>query len=328
LRELYETPAFAEDVELMEISRERVRSILEIVRAAGRTLLTEAESKQVLALYDIPTIETRIATSETEAVSAANAIGYPVVLKVHSETITHKTDVGGVKLSLKNEAAVRVAFREIESAVAAHADRAQFQGVTVQPMVHLEGYELILGSSVDPQFGPVILFGAGGQLVEVFRDRALALPPLNSTLSRRLIEQTQIAKALRGVRGRAPVDMATLEGILVRFSRLVVEQPWIKEMDINPLLASPGKIVALDARIVLHDAKTPEAELPRPAIRPYPSQYVAAWRMKDGTTVLIRPIRPEDEPAMIAFHETLSERSVSCVISTWKNSASEWRTTG
>jgi acetyltransferase len=163
---------------------------------------------------------------------------------------------------------------------------------------------------VDTQFGPVILFGAGGQLVEVFNDRALALPPLNTTLSRRLIEQTQIAKALRGVRGRAPVDTAALEGILVRFSRLVVEQTWIKEMDINPLLASPEKIVALDARIVLHDAKTPEAELPRPAIRPYPTQYVAAWNMKDGTPALIRPIRPEDEPAMIVFHETLSERSV------------------
>jgi acetyltransferase len=232
------------------------------------------------------------------------------VLKIHSDTITHKTDVGGVKLNLQNENAVRGAFHEIETAVAEHGNRAQFQGVTVQPMVRLEGYELILGSSVDAQFGPVILFGAGGQLVEVFRDRALALPPLNTTLSRRLIEQTQIAKALRGVRGRAPVNMGVLEGILVRFSRLVVEQPWIKEMDINPLLASPEKILALDARIVLHDPKIPEAQLPRPAIRPYPTQYVSAWKMKDGTGILIRPIRPEDEPAMIHFHETLSERSV------------------
>ena len=310
LRELYETPAFAEDVEVMEIAREKVVGVLETVRRAGRTLLTEAESKQVLALYNIPTVETRIAQSESEATSSANAIGYPVVLKIHSDTITHKTDVGGVKLNLQNENAVRGAFHEIETAVAEHGNRAQFQGVTVQPMVRLEGYELILGSSVDAQFGPVILFGAGGQLVEVFRDRALALPPLNTTLSRRLIEQTQIAKALRGVRGRAPVNMGVLEGILVRFSRLVVEQPWIKEMDINPLLASPEKILALDARIVLHDPKIPEAQLPRPAIRPYPTQYVSAWKMKDGTGILIRPIRPEDEPAMIHFHETLSERSV------------------
>jgi acetyltransferase len=310
LRELYETPEFAEDVAGMEIARQKVSGVLDVVRRAGRTLLTEAESKQVLALYNIPTVETRVARSEADAISSANAIGYPVVLKVHSETITHKTDVGGVKLNLQNEAAVREAYREIEFAVVAHADRTQFQGVTVQPMVRLEGYELILGSSADAQFGPVILFGAGGQLVEVFKDRALALPPLNTTLSRRLIEQTQIAKALRGVRGRAPVDMAALEGILVRFSRLVVEQPWIKEMDINPLLASPEKILALDARIVLHNAKTPESELPRPAIRPYPSRYVSSWKMKDGTQILIRPIRPEDEPAMIAFHETLSERSV------------------
>jgi acetyltransferase len=310
LRELYETPEFAEDVAGMEIARQKVSGVLDVVRRAGRTLLTEAESKQVLALYNIPTVETRVARSEADAISSANAIGYPVVLKVHSETITHKTDVGGVKLNLQNEAAVREAYREIEFAVVAHADRTQFQGVTVQPMVRLEGYELILGSSADAQFGPVILFGAGGQLVEVFKDRALALPQLNTTLSRRLIEQTQIAKALRGVRGRAPVDMAALEGILVRFSRLVVEQPWIKEMDINPLLASPEKILALDARIVLHNAKTPESELPRPAIRPYPSRYVSSWKMKDGTQILIRPIRPEDEPAMIAFHETLSERSV------------------
>jgi acetyltransferase len=310
LRELYETPVFAEDVEAMEIAREKVNHVLETVRRTGRTLLTEAESKHILASYNIPTVETRLAKSVSEAVSNANEIGYPIVLKVHSLTITHKTDVGGVKLNLQNETEVRNAYREIEAAVTAHGDRTQFQGVTVQPMVRLEGYELILGSSVDVQFGPVILFGTGGQLVEVFRDRALALPPLNTTLSRRLIEQTQIAKALRGVRGRAGVDMAALDGILVRFSRLVVEQPLIKEMDINPLLASSEKLLALDARIVLHDPKTLEAQLPRLAIRPYPSQYVSPWKMKDGTGVLIRPIRPEDEPAMINFHETLSERSV------------------
>jgi acetyltransferase len=310
LRELYETPALAEDVGEMGVGREAVGHALEAVRRANRTLLTEAESKFVLSRYNIPTVETRLAKSAPEAVSNANEIGYPVVLKVHSLTITHKTDVGGVKLNLQNEAAVLNAYREIESAVTARAGREQFQGVTVQAMVRLEGYELILGSSVDPQFGPVILFGTGGQLVEVFRDRALALPPLNTTLARRLIEQTQISKALRGVRGRAPVDMAALEGILVRFSRLIVEQPWIKEMDINPLLASPEKILALDARIVLHDPKTVEAQLPRSAIRPYPAQYVSPWKMNDGTPVLIRPIRPEDEPAMIIFHESLSERSV------------------
>jgi acetyltransferase len=185
-----------------------------------------------------------------------------------------------------------------------------FSGVTVQPMVELDGYELILGSSVDPQFGPVVLFGSGGQLVEVFRDRALALPPLNTTLAQRLMEQTKIFVALKGVRGRPPVNMAALEHVLVRFSQLILEQPWISEIDINPLLASPDRLLALDARIVLHAADVKLDQLPKPAIRPYPLQYVAPWTMKDGTPVTIRPIRPEDEPLMVKFHETISDRSV------------------
>jgi len=180
----------------------------------------------------------------------------------------------------------------------------------VQPMVKLEGYELILGSSVDPQFGPVILFGSGGQLVEVYRDHALALPPLNTTLAQRMMEQTRIFTALKGVRGRKPVDLVALEQLLVRFSQLVIEQPWIAEIDINPLLASPERLLALDARIVLHGPAVTLDQLPQPAIRPYPLRYVSPWTMKDGTQVTIRPIRPEDEPLMVKFHETLSDRSV------------------
>jgi acetyltransferase len=186
----------------------------------------------------------------------------------------------------------------------------QFSGVTVQPMVKLDGYELILGSSVDPQFGPVILFGSGGQLVEVYRDRALALPPLNTTLAQRMMEQTKVFKALKGVRGRKPINMAALENLLVRFSQLVVEQRWISEIDINPLLASPDHLLALDARVVLHGPAVTLDQLPKPAIRPYPLQYVSSWTMKDGNQVTIRPIRPEDEPLMVKFHETLSDRSV------------------
>ena len=177
-------------------------------------------------------------------------------------------------------------------------------------MVRIEGYELILGSSIDPQFGPVILFGSGGPLVEVYRDRALALPPLNSTLAQRMMEQTRIFTALKGVRGRKPVDLPALESLLVRFSQLVIEQPWISEIDINPLLASPEQFLALDARIVLHPPGTDPDSLPRPAVRPYPSQYVSSWVMKNGTSVLLRPIRPEDEPLMVNFHQTLSDRSV------------------
>jgi acetyltransferase len=186
-----------------------------------------------------------------------------------------------------------------------------FGGVTVQPMIKLkDAYELIIGSSLDPQFGPVLLFGTGGQLVEVFKDRALGLPPLNTTLARRMMEQTKIYKALKGVRGRKPVDMAALETLLVRFSALVAEQPWIKEIDINPLLASPEQIIALDARVILHDPGMTLEQLPKLSIRAYPSAYVTPGRTKDGKDLTFRPIRPEDEPLLAKFHETLTERSV------------------
>ena len=310
LRTLYETPSLTEGPELTEKARDNVRRIIDTARSSGRTLLNEFESKQLLAQYGIPTVETHIARSEDEAVDQARAIGYPVVLKLFSETITHKTDVGGVKLNLPDENAVRTAYQAIQASVAEKAGADKFAGVTVQPMIKLDGYELILGSSIDPQFGPVLLFGSGGQLVEVYKDRALALPPLNTTLAQRMMEQTQIFKALKGVRGRKPVDLKALESLLVRFSQLVAEQPWIKEIDINPLLASPDRLLALDARIVLQDPATTRDQLPKPAIRPYPVQYVSDWAMKDGTAVTIRPIRPEDEPLMVQFHRTLSDRTV------------------
>jgi len=310
LRSLYETPSLAEGPELDEAARSQVRHMIEEARGKGQTLLNEFESKRLLSLYGIPTVETRIARSEEEAVAHAQAIGFPVVLKVFSETITHKTDVGGVKLNLRDEDAVQRAYRSIQVSVAEKGVADQFAGVTVQPMVKLDGYELILGSSVDPQFGPVLLFGSGGQLVEVYKDRSLALPPLNTTLAQRMMEQTHIFRALKGVRGRKPVDLAALEGLLVRFGQLVIEQPWISEIDINPLLASPERLLALDARVVLHSPSVTAAQLPKPAIRPYPSQYVWQWMMEDGTDVTIRPIRPEDEPLMVTFHSLLSERTV------------------
>jgi len=310
LRGLYETPALAQGPELDVPSRSRVEAIIENARSRRRVLLTEFESKQILSLYGIPTVETRIARDENEALKCASEVSYPVVLKVFSETITHKSDVGGVKLNLPDEESVRSAFRAIKSCVGEKAGPEHFMGVTVQPMVRLDGYELILGSSVDPQFGPVILFGSGGQLVEVYRDRALALPPLNTTLAQRMMEQTRIFAAFKGVRGRQPINLVALEGLLVRFSQLVVEQPWIAEIDINPLLASPDRLLALDARVVLHDPGTDPDHLPKPAVRPYPAQYVASWVMKKGTEVTLRPIRPEDEPLMAKFHETLSDRSV------------------
>lgn len=309
LRLLYETPSLSDD-EGGAPDRAAAAAVVQKVRASGRTILTESESKEVLSAYRIPVVETRIARSEAEAAEHAERLGYPVVVKLYSETITHKTDVGGVALDLPDAEAVRRAYRTIEANVAAKKGREHFQGVTVQPMVKLEGYELILGSSADNQLGPVLLFGTGGQLVEVFRDRALAIPPLNTTLARRLMEETKIFTALKSVRGRRPVPIAQLEHLLVRFSQLVVEEPWISEIDINPLLASPDGIVALDARVVLYPPDHPEDRLPRPAIRAYPSAYVRRARLADGTEVTLRPIRPEDEPLLVEFHEGLSDATV------------------
>jgi acetyltransferase len=307
LRSIYETPEPAEDE---GADRERVEEIIDRARDSGRTILTEFEAKEILAAYGIPTVETEVARSQDEAVRFADRLGYPTVLKLDSETITHKTDVGGVRLNLRNADEVRQAYEEMEASITENYGPEDFGGAAVQEMVGLDGYELIVGSSLDPQFGPVLLFGSGGSLVEVYRDHALALPPLTTTLARRMMERTRIFEALGGVRSRAPVDIGSLEKLLVRVSQLVVEQPWIKELDINPLLASPERLISLDARVVLHDPETSEEDLPRTAIRPYPKQYVSHEELRDGTPVTIRPIRPEDEPLMVKFHETLSEESV------------------
>jgi acetyltransferase len=311
LSSLYQTPELAEDYGETGLKHYLVKQMLDEIRATGRTILTEYESKQVLNAYDIPTVPTQLATSTEQAIEVARDIGYPVVLKLNSETITHKTDVGGVRLDLTTDDEVRHAFQTMERAVSEKFSPEDFLGVTVQPMLNLkEGYELIVGSSPDPQFGPVLLFGTGGTLVEVFKDRALAIPPLNTTLARLTMQRTKIFEALKGVRGRPPVDLAELEKIFVRFSELVVEQRWVKEIDINPLFASHEELIALDARIVLYDPDVTEDELPQLAIRPYPTQYVKNFVNKAGEDFVIRPIRPEDEPKMVRFHEKLSEQSV------------------
>jgi acetyltransferase len=308
LQALYETPALTAGPAANAANHGRAEEIIQTARNANRTLLTELESKQVLEAYGIRTVDIRIAISEDDAVEIATEIGRTVVLKLYSEIITHKTDVGGVKLNLRTANEVRQAYRSIKESV--HQSSGAFLGVTVEPMIQLDGYELILGSSIDPQFGPVLLFGAGGQLVEVIQDYVLGLPPLNGTLARRMMEQTRVYAALKGARGRAPVNLPELETLLVHFSLLVAEQRWIKEIDVNPLMASHTQILALDARIVLHGPQLGENRLPRLAIRPYPEQYVTQWKLRDGTPLTIRPIRPEDEPLMVKFHGTLSEESV------------------
>jgi len=311
LQSLYETPSLPSGMDEDAYKRFLTGEVIDNVRASGRTILTEYESKQILAAYDIPTVPTRLASSADEAVAVAEEIGYPVVIKLNSETITHKTDVGGVRLDLVTADEVRYAYESMERSVTEKFSANDFKGVTVQPMLKLnEGYELILGSSPDPQFGPVLLFGTGGTLVEVFKDRALGLPPLNTTLARRMMERTKIYDALKGIRGRDPVDLAALEDLMVRFSQLVVEQRWIKEIDINPLFASSDHLIALDARVVLYGQDTKKEDLPRLAIRPYPSKHIFTCTAKNGEEFTFRPIRPEDEPLMVQFHQTLSEKSV------------------
>ena len=302
LKSLYETPLPTKPSSktFVEASKQIIQNAL----TEKRTLLNEYESKRILANFGIPVVETRIATSEKEALEYACDISYPIVLKLFSDTITHKSDVGGVKLNLANETAVKTAFNDIKNAVAP----SDFQGVTVQPMVKLQGLELIICSSCDAQFGPVMLFGSGGVMVEIYKDRSLGFPPLTTTLARRMIEHTKIYQALLGFRGQKGVDLAELEELLVAFSVMISTLRWIKECDINPLLASDSGFIALDARIVLHDPDT--KELPRLAIRPYPYEYVTTCTLKNNTTASIRPIRPEDEPKVEAFHKDLSENSV------------------
>lgn len=311
LRGIYEVPAAAatDDIACL-VKHKALQQIFDLARKENRTILDEVESKRVLEAYDIPCVPTQVAHSAEEASRWAQEMGFPIVLKVYSRTITHKSDVGGVKLNLQSREEVKKAFDEIYASVKKIAGEQHFQGVTVQPMVKLEGYELILGSTIDEQFGPVLLFGSGGQLVEVYKDRSLAIPPLTTTLARRMMEQTKIYTALQGVRGRKAIDLAKLEQILVQFSNLVVTQPLIAECDINPLLASADKLIALDARVILHDPKVKKEDLPKSAIRPYPSQYIETWTLKNKTPVTIRPIRPEDEPLMVQFHKDLSLETV------------------
>ena len=310
---LYELPAaLPED---WRPDQKRGRTLIDEVRQSGRVLLTEFEAKELLSFYGIPTTATRNARSADEAVQEARNLGYPVVVKLWSESITHKTDAGGVILNVTDDAAVRAAFTQIGENVAryveahppvAHAPGSPkvFLGVTVQPMIRAKGYELIVGSSVDAQFGPTILFGAGGVLVEVFQDRALGLPPLNRTLARRLIERTQIFKALQGIRGQHPVPLDQLETLLVRFSYLLCDFLDIQEIDINPLLASPDGLIALDARVLLG------ASTSRLAIEPYPNQHTTTWRLPSETDIIVRAIRPEDEPLIEEHHRSLSELSI------------------
>lgn len=331
LNALYETPALPLH-EVDDAARTRVHGLIERARQAKRALLTEKESQEILAAYGIPFVETHLVTTAAQAVKAADALGYPVVLKLNTDQIVRKREYDGVILNITSANNVRATFRAVKNTITNLLGNEKFRGVLLQPMLNLrEGYALHLGSMIDPQFGPVLRFGSEKRppapnverrftetslLADAhFRDDALGLPPLNTTLARRMMEKTRVHKILR----EANVNTDELEHTLARFSQLVVEQPWIQAIEIHPLMILPPfasdaggvtRVLALDARIVLHDAAQNEQQLPRPAIRPYPAQYVEPYNLKDGTPITIRPIRPEDESLLSHFHAKLSEQSV------------------
>lgn len=305
---LYETP---EELSVdLSPPRSHLKLIIRRAVAEGRTNLTQAEIDKFFDAYRIPRPEAHLAKSEDEAVAAASHLGYPVVLKIASPEIIHKTDVGGVVVGINSEESLRRSYRELLESVKNAAPKARIEGVYVQKMKKFD-YELILGAKKDKDFGSVILFGQGGIGVEFYRDFSIALPPLNQTLARRLMEETKIYRAIsRGIRNKPPLDMKALEEILVRFSNLIVDFPEFAEIDINPLAASKGEITALDARATIDvealKQTDPYAHL---SILPYPTKYVVPWRLKDGTEVLLRPIRPEDEKIEYEFIKGLSEET-------------------
>jgi acetyltransferase len=283
-----------------------------IVRAAldaGRTILTEPEAKALLAAYGIPVVDTRVAQDPEQAVQCAQQIGFPVALKVLSPDITHKTDVGGVVLDLETPEAVRNAATAIQQRLHAANPAAHLQGFSVQTMARRpHSHELIVGVSTDPTFGPVILFGHGGVAVEVTADRAIGLPPLNMVLAREMISRTRVAKLLAGYRDRAPADLDAICDTLIRVSQLAADIAEIAELDINPLLADSKGVIALDARVRVTSPPTGGAE--RFAIRPYPNELEEQIEWDGGTLLLLRPIKPEDGAAHLAFFHALDPDDV------------------
>lgn len=289
---------------------EGARLLIEGALAEHRKVLNEMESKAILAAFHIPIAKTMVARSPNEALLLAEELGLPVAMKINSPDISHKSDCGGIRLNLGNAQAVRAAYHEIIESVRKHVPSARIDGVVVEPMIiKTNGRELMVGVTSDAIFGPVITFGAGGIMVEVLGDRVVALPPLNSFLVRDMIDRTRISKLLRAFRHMPPIDMAALESVLLRVSEMVCELPWIKEMDINPLIVDENGVCAVDARIVV-DFLPPTADrYAHMAIHPYPNHFVTHWQLPEGIDLTIRPIRPEDAELEQAFVRGLSEES-------------------
>jgi acetyltransferase len=288
-----------------------VDEIRKKVISESRTLLTEHEAKALLAAFGLPVPRNIVAASRDAAIAAAREIGFPVVLKVHSPDITHKSDVGGVRLNLVNEELTGFAFNQIVSSAAAMRPGARIEGVVVQPMLRYPHQrEVLAGVATDPVFGPVISFGSGGVAVEAVRDTAIALPPLNATLARELMSRTRVHRLLAGYRNVPAADLDALAELLCGLSRMVCALAWLKEMDLNPVLAHPGGAMIADARIVIDPQRLePPPRYGHMAIHPYPAELETEIVLRDGTRVAVRPMRPEDVDLEKRFFDGLSERS-------------------
>ena len=310
IESLYETP---KDIPVQfPLERKKIRFQFEqIIRSKGE-ILREDVSKTLLEAYGIPSTTPQPASDPDEAVRIAKSIGFPVVLKVHSPDITHKSDVGGVALNLQNENMVREAFKRIAAAVHERMPAAKIEGVTVQPMVdERDGVELILGTKKDPVFGTVLMVGSGGIAAELFGDRVLGFPPLNERLCRRMLESLKVWPLLQGYRGKPPVNMDKLVEVLIRLSYLVADYPEILELDVNPLLVNQSEAIALDARVVLDKEIIGKSIKPYShlALRPYPEEYVKEVTLSN-TRLIFRPIKPEDEPLWFELLESCSKESL------------------
>jgi acetyltransferase len=307
---LYETP---EELPVDVVPPKRsLMVIMRNVAMENREILNEAEAKAFLEYYNFPVVKTKVAQTEDEAATFASQLSYPVVLKILSPQIIHKTDAGGVALDIKSETEVRDTFNRLIEKAKEYNPDAEILGVTVQPMIKKQGYEVIIGAKTDPLFGPVILFGMGGVGVELFKDFAIGIPPLNQTLVRRMMEETKVYQLLKGYRNVPPANIKLLEEIIVRFSQMLVDFPQLKEVDINPLFINEKEAFAIDARIVIDKERVfaklePHQHL---VITPYPKKYETLWKLRDGRTVLLRPIRPEDEPLWLEMFQNFSEESI------------------
>jgi acetyltransferase len=288
--------------------REKAQAVVATAVAEGRSMLSEPEAKAVLAAYSIPVVETRIARTIEEAVKVAAEIGFPVALKILSPDITHKSEVGGVALDLENAQAVDDAAKAILKRLQQYRPNARLPGFTVQSMARRpNAQELIIGTTTDAVFGPVILFGQGGIAVEVTADRAVGLPPLNMVLAHELISRTRVSKLLAGYRGRPPANLTAISRTLIQVSHLIADIPQIVELDINPLLADDQGVLALDARIRV--AADEASGVDRFAIRPYPEE-LEEWISWQGRQVLLRPIKPEDGTQHVEFFNALDPQDV------------------